>query len=53
MVNGCQQAQNMRQTYAPNTDPYRVGQATPVPTITPDDIRRIVREEIERSKGAA
>ena len=53
MVNGCQQAAQYRNQYAPNTDPHRIGQATPVPTLTPDDIRRIVREEIERAAKEA
>lgn len=30
-------------------EPYQIGTCA-VPIITPDDIRRIVREELERSK---
>lgn len=52
MVNGCQIAKGYRQEYAPNADPHRIGQATPLPPaqLTPEDIRRIVREELERQK---
>lgn len=48
-VNGCAIAKGYRQQYAA-PDPLRVGQCTPVPTLTPEDIRRIVREEIERAQ---
>jgi hypothetical protein len=51
-VNGCAIANAQRQQYAA-PDPLRQGQCVPVPNLTPDDIRRIVREEIERASKAA
>jgi hypothetical protein len=51
-VNGCMQVRALRQQYAA-PDPLRQGQCTPAPNVTPDDIRRIVREEIERASKAA
>lgn len=50
LVNGCQIARSYRDQYAPNTDPHRIGQAVPAPSLTPDDVRRILREELERAK---
>jgi hypothetical protein len=49
MVNGCQIARDLRQQYAPNTEPLRPAQCVPLQPLREEDVRRIVREEIERA----